>query len=66
MTARLGVFFAARTRGLATWAALKWSTAAWAALKGVGFTVSVVLYMVVESAYLRYRIGLWKKGRPAL
>lgn len=56
MTFRLGVFFAIQS-GIAVWAALYWSTAAWAALKGVGLTVSLVAYLVVESFVLRYRVG---------
>jgi intracellular septation protein len=56
MTIRVGVFFALHA-GLAAWAALHWSTAAWAALKGIGFTISMVVYMVAESLLLRYRIA---------
>jgi intracellular septation protein len=56
MTLRLGFFFGVHA-ALACWAALKWSTAAWGILKGVGFTVSFVVYMVVESLLLRYRIA---------
>ena len=41
---------------LATWAALYWSTRAWAILKGVGFTVSLVLYMVFEAFYLKRQL----------
>jgi len=59
---RLGVFFALHAV-LATWAALKWSTAAWGVLKGVGFTLSMVVYMVVETVLLRYRIAT-KQKRP--
>ena len=54
LTFRIGCFFAAHAV-LATWAAFKWSTEAWAILKGVGFTLSMVLYMVVEGYYLRTR-----------
>lgn len=56
MTVRVGVFFALHA-ALATWAALYWSTAAWAALKGIGFTLSMIVYMVAESFLLRYRIA---------
>ena len=56
MSWRLGVFFALHAV-LATWAALYWSTAAWAALKGIGLTLSMIVYMVVESLVLRYRIA---------
>ncbi len=56
LTLRLGLFFAIHA-GLAVWAALFWSTAAWAALKGIGLTVSLIVYLVVESLVLRYRIA---------
>lgn len=55
MTLRFGVFFAIHA-GLAVWAALRWSTDAWALLKGVGLTVSLIVYVVVESMILRYRL----------
>jgi intracellular septation protein len=56
LTLRLGVFFALHAV-LAVWAALNWSTAAWAALKGIGLTVSLLVYLVVESLILRYRVA---------
>ena len=52
LTLRVGIFFGAHAL-LATWAALYWSTSAWAWLKGVGFTVSFLLYMGVEILFLR-------------
>jgi intracellular septation protein len=55
LTLRLGVFFAFHAL-LATWAAWNWSTGAWALLKGVGLTVSLVVYLVVETLILRYRL----------
>lgn len=55
ITWRLGVFFAVHA-ALSTYAAFYWSTAAWAALKGIGLTVSMGLYLVVEVVLLRYRI----------
>jgi intracellular septation protein len=55
-TWRMGAFFALHA-GLAAWAAIHWSTAAWAMLKGIGFTVSMVVYGVAESLVLRYRIA---------
>ncbi len=61
MTLRLGVFFALHS-ALAVWAALHWSTAAWAALKGVGLTASLVVYMLVETLLLRYRVAKWKNS----
>lgn len=51
-TLRLSFFFLAHAL-LATWAALKWSTESWALLKGVGLTVSMILYMVVEVVFAR-------------
>ena len=54
LTFRIGIFFAAHA-ALATWAALKWSTTAWAFLKGIGFTLSMVLYMAGEGFYLRHK-----------
>jgi intracellular septation protein len=56
MTLRIGVFFALHA-ALAAWAALCWSTTAWAALKGVGFTLSMLVYVVAETVLLRYRIA---------
>jgi intracellular septation protein len=56
MTLRLGLFFAVHGV-LAAWAALHWSTGSWALLKGVGLTVSLIVYVVVESLILRYRIS---------
>ncbi|MBC7743371.1 MAG: septation protein IspZ [Bdellovibrionaceae bacterium] len=55
MTLRLSFFFFAHA-ALATWAAYAWSTGAWALLKGVGLTVSMIVYMVLEVLYARKRI----------
>jgi intracellular septation protein len=55
-TFRFGLFFGAHA-ALATWAALRWSTAHWAALKGIGFTVSFILYGLAEAWLLRYRVA---------
>ncbi len=52
ITIRAGLFFAIHT-GLAIWAALKWSTTSWALLKGVGVTVSFVVYLLLEIFILR-------------
>ncbi len=60
LTFRLGLFFLAHA-GLATWAALHWSTAAWAWLKGLGFTASLVVYFVLEMLWMRRG----KKSPPA-
>ena len=57
LTLRLGVFFMGHSL-LATWAALHWSTTAWALLKGVGFTVSMVVYMLMEGLVLRRRMQM--------
>ena len=55
LTFRLGLFFAGHT-GLAIWSALKWTTAQWALLKGVGLTVSFIAYMAIEVVVLRYSV----------
>jgi intracellular septation protein len=55
MTFRLGLFFLAHGL-LATWAAFKWSTESWALLKGVGLTVSMVVYMVLEVIVARRQL----------
>jgi intracellular septation protein len=55
MTWRMGVFFALQA-AVAAWAAVYWSTQAWALLKGVGLTVSLLGYGVVESLLLRRRL----------
>ena len=55
MNWRFGIFMAFNA-ALATWAALHWSTSAWALLKGVGFTVGVVLYFVAEAVWLRLTV----------
>lgn len=52
MTLRIGIFFLLHA-ALATWAALEWSTRAWALLKGVGFTGTVLVYMAAEVLLLR-------------
>lgn len=52
VTLRVGLFFAVHTV-LAVWAAFSWSTTNWALLKGVGLTVSFILYLVTEVFYLR-------------
>ncbi|MBC7372223.1 MAG: septation protein IspZ [Bdellovibrionaceae bacterium] len=56
VTWRTGFFFAIHT-GLATWAAIDWSTTNWALLKGVGFTVSFVVYLGLEVFYLRHSLA---------
>lgn len=64
-TFRLGLFFLAHAL-LATWAAVHWSTRAWAILKGVGFTATLVGYMVLETLVMRKRIaGLVPAGEES-
>jgi intracellular septation protein len=58
MTLRFGIFMLAHAL-LATYSAFYWSTEAWALLKGVGLTVSTVVFMVVEVLWTRFKI---KKG----
>lgn len=58
LTFRLGLFFFLHAL-LVTWAALHWSTTNWALLKGVGFTLSLFVYMALEMLWLRSRL----KGR---
>lgn len=52
MTFRIGVFFLLHA-ALATYAALYWSTRDWAILKGIGFTGSMIAYMVIEMFMIR-------------
>lgn len=56
LTFRLGIFFAIHC-GLATWAAFSWSSEAWALLKGLGLTISFIVYMVFEILILRRSIS---------
>lgn len=55
ITLRTGIFFFVHAI-LATWAALDWTTTQWALLKGVGLTISFVVYLVGEGFYLRWSI----------
>lgn len=52
MTLRLSFFFLAHAV-LATWAAFKWTSEEWALLKGVGLTVSMIIYMFIEVFWAR-------------
>ncbi len=55
LTLRISLFFFIHTV-LAFWAALSWSTRMWALLKGVGFTISLILYLLIEALILRKKI----------
>lgn len=54
-TMRMGIFFLLAST-VATWSALYWSTRAWALTKGVGFTVAMLVYAVIEAFYMKYRM----------
>ncbi len=55
MTLRLSLFFLIHAV-VATWAALKWSTENWALLKGLGITITMILYMGAEILWMRIRL----------
>lgn len=61
VTLRLGFFFAIHA-ALATWAALYWTTAQWAWLKGAGLIVSFVIYLLIEMLWARKQVA--KKKEP--
>ena len=54
MTLRLSLFFLFHAI-LATWAAFYWSSEHWALLKGIGLTLSLIIYMVCEVIWLKVR-----------
>ncbi|WP_413290689.1 inner membrane-spanning protein YciB [Bdellovibrio sp. HCB337] len=56
VTWRTGFFFAIHT-GLAVWAAYDWSTTNWALLKGIGLTVTFIIYLLIEVFYLRQSVA---------
>jgi len=60
VTWRTGLFLAIHA-GLATWAALAWSSTNWALLKGIGFTVSFIIYLGLEVFYLRHSLANMRK-----
>lgn len=60
VTWRTGIFFAIHT-GLAIWAALDWTTTQWALLKGIGLTISFILYLIAEVFYLRRSLAKIKE-----
>jgi intracellular septation protein len=55
LSIRLGIFFAIHAV-IATYAALYWSTAAWAWLKGAGVTISMIVYILAEIFVIRLRM----------
>lgn len=55
ITLRMGIFFLLHAI-LATHAAFNWSTEAWAYLKGLGLTISMIAYMVIEMLLLKKRV----------
>ncbi|OFZ31318.1 MAG: intracellular septation protein [Bdellovibrionales bacterium RIFCSPHIGHO2_01_FULL_40_29] len=55
MTLRLGIFFLLHAM-IATWAAFFWSTEHWALLKGVGITISMIVYMAAEIIWMRRQL----------
>lgn len=55
MTLRLSFFFLLHSV-IATYAAIYWSTEAWALLKGIGLIVSMILYMLIEIFWIRMRL----------
>lgn len=59
ITLRLSFFFLIHAV-IATYSALYWSTEAWAYLKGIGLTVSMIVYMIAEMFFIRHKI---KKGQ---
>lgn len=55
LTLRLSIFMLAHAI-IATWAALNWSSEAWALLKGVGLTFSLIIYMLIEVVWTRKQL----------
>lgn len=58
MTLRLSFFMLAHSI-IAVWAALYWSTQNWALLKGLGLTISMIIYVIIEVIWMRTKL---KKG----
>lgn len=52
---RIGFFFLAHAV-LAAYAAFYWSTQTWAILKGVAFTISMFIYLILEVVVFRFRL----------
>jgi intracellular septation protein len=66
LTVRIGVFFFLHSL-LAAWAAVHWSTRAWVILKGVGFTLSLLVYMLIEVWFMRRKMmapGVYPPPQP--
>ena len=61
LTIRLGIFFLANAV-LAAYAALYWSTRDWAILKGVGFTLGMFVYLIIEVVGIRVRLQARRRG----
>lgn len=55
ITLRLSFFFFIHAV-IATYAAMYWSTEAWAYLKGIGLTVSMIVYMIGEMFWIRMKV----------
>lgn len=62
ITFRLGIFFLIHC-ALAIWAAFEWSTVNWALLKGVGLTVSSVIYLAIEMWWFLKNKNISPKSR---
>ena len=62
MTIRLSLFMLFHSI-LATWAAFKWSTESWAYLKGLGLTISLIIYMGIEILWFKRKILREQKKR---
>lgn len=58
---RLGVFMSMHA-ALNVWAAFYWTTSAWIFLKGIGLTVSLIVYMLIEGVFIRIAV---KKLAPS-
>lgn len=54
ITLRMALFFLVHAI-LATYAAFYWSTEAWAILKGIGLTISMIVYMIGEMFWIRMK-----------
>lgn len=64
LTLRMSFFFLGHAI-LATYAAFYWTTTQWSLLKGLGLTISLVIYMVIEILYLRSKLRYKLLPNPA-